>query len=392
MRTNWIAAGLLAFGLVSARPVTASIRASFNLDYSSWEATHIVVVRTTDRDTVFVVVRSLEGSLKAGDTLALAGLKPDADARPISKYPKEFFTQAEKSEQMPRQPAGSEIILFLKKTESGDAKVSPANSSEVSPWDGATGGLRNSAIWIDGGKGHCFIQWMNPGPSALTQCAISLNSSDIAVLLARIQHVLELKSEFARDLTRVNPGMRAEGLGRIARSDVMVARQEAAEALANSGSVALPELLQIMDRDSEYYDGKTIVPLLVQAAGKDSGRLLTVRLSQDLAYWKTIAPTLNYDWLGQMITPGDPLYMKFQEAYEIVTELDREHYAPALPTVIEFRDFWKSQPNLYNPAWDAVSADAHPTRVTGLDVFRGVFSDFVKRCDDFIQHESALQK
>jgi len=122
--------------LVIGIPVDAGIRASFSLDRCSWNATHIVLVQTIPKDGVFSVVESWKGTLKPGDLLEVPGLKPNKDAVPISSYPKPPGFESEDkegiSEQIPRQPVGSRMILFLKKKEqSGAASPSEGNTLKV---------------------------------------------------------------------------------------------------------------------------------------------------------------------------------------------------------------------------------------------------------------------
>ena len=52
--------GLVVLLTIGPFPVDAGIRPSFNLDDSSWNATHIVMVQTTTDSAVFSVVESLE--------------------------------------------------------------------------------------------------------------------------------------------------------------------------------------------------------------------------------------------------------------------------------------------------------------------------------------------
>ncbi len=115
-------AGFVTSLAIGAIPVDAGIRPSFSLDGSSWSATHIVLVQTTPTDGVFSVVESWKGDLKAEDSLEISELKPNKDAVPISSFPKPqgFGSQDTQgiSEQIPRQPAGSRMILFLKKRHS----------------------------------------------------------------------------------------------------------------------------------------------------------------------------------------------------------------------------------------------------------------------------------
>jgi hypothetical protein len=127
---------LLAIGAI---PVDAGIRPSFSVDRCSWNATHIVVVQTTPKDGVFSVVESRKGDLKPGDSLEVPELKPNKDAVPISsdRKPQGFGSQDTQgiSEQIPRQPVGSRMILFLKKKEEGGV-ASPSAGNTTGPlWE-----------------------------------------------------------------------------------------------------------------------------------------------------------------------------------------------------------------------------------------------------------------
>ena len=159
--------------------------------------------------------------------------------------------------------------------------------------------------------------------------------------------------------------------------------------MGKSGAVALPEILQVMDEPPVPYDGKTI-RALVEAAGKGSGKLLHARLQQDLIYWKAIGPTLTPNWLDQLGEPGASLFVKFDETELLIRELDQEHYAPAAQTAAELRDFWVSQPQLYDPKWgdDGKQGEVR-TSVTGLDIVRSLAFGLAKQCDDFVKHVAA---
>jgi len=241
--------GLLLLSTISAIPVDAGIRPSFSVDECSWNATHIVLVQTTAKDGVFSVVESWKGDLKPGDSVEVPELRPGKDALPISKYRKTiesvFQDKSGISEEIPRQPIGSRMILFLNKQEGSGAGM-PAKWGPASMW----GGMRVSALWIDDGKAFCFQQWMNPGPSALSPCVrvpVTVLSSDVAVFTARLQEVLTAQQDLARALAVKDMNWRAERLGFIALGDVYPAQKEAVDALGKAGTVALPEILQVMD-------------------------------------------------------------------------------------------------------------------------------------------------
>ena len=387
-------AGFVVFLTLGAIPVDAGIRPSFSLDRCTWSATHIVSVQTTPADGVFSVVESWKGDLKAGDSLEIPELKPNRDAVSISSYPKPqgFGSQDSQgvSEQIPRQPNGSRMILFLKKKEEGGVASPSAGNATGTYWEPAStwGGMKVSALWIDRGKGFCFGQWMNPGPSALSECwQFPVMSSDVAVFTARIQWVLQVQKHLVETMAiKNNPEVRADRLGRIALGDVWEAQREALDALGKSGTVALPEILQVMDQPPVPYDGKVTIRAFVEAAGKDSGKLLHARLQQDLIYWKAVGPTLTPNWLDQLVEPGASLYVKFDETRLLIRELDREHYAPAAQTAAELRDFWVSQPLLYDPKWGERDLSQGGT---GLEMIRAESFGLAKQCDDFVKRVAA---
>ncbi len=384
-------AGCLALLAIGAIPVAASIRPSFSLDGCSWNATNVALVQTTAKDGVFSVVKSWKGDLKPGDTLEVPELKPNKDAAPISSYPgPPGFVLQDKlgiSEQIPRQPVGSRMILFLKRRGDSGAASSPAGNGTGMQWEPAStwGGIKVSVLWIDGGKAFCFKQWMNPGPSALSQCAWwPLRSSDVAVFTTRIQEVLQAQRNLAGTLALKNVDVRAERLGRIALGDIYEAQKEAIDALGKAGTVALPEILQVMDKPPVPYGSANLIRVFAEAAGKDSGRQLHARLQEDVIYWKSVGPTLTQNWLDQLITVGSPLFVKFHETALLVHELDMENYAPAAPTIAELYDFWVSQPQLYDPTWGDDKQGR--TSVTGDDVVHSYAFGLAMECDSFAKH------
>jgi hypothetical protein len=387
-------AGFVVFLTLGTIPVDAGIRPSFSLDRCTWSATHIVSVQTTPTDGVFSVVVSWKGDLKAGDSLEIPELKPNKDAVAITSYPKPkgFGSQDSQgvSEQIPRQPVGSRLILFLKKKEEGGAASPSAANATGMYWEpaGTGGGMKVSALWIDGGKGFCFRQWMNPGESALSECwQFPVISSDVAVFTERIQRVLQVQKHLAETVAmKNNPEVRAGRLGRIALGDVWEAQREALDALGKSGTVALPEILQVMDQPPVPYDGKVMTRAFVEAAGKESGKLLHARLQQDLIYWKAVGPTLTPNWLNQLDEPGASLFVKFNETELLIRELAQEHYAPAAETAAALRDFWVSQPLLYDPKWG--ERDLR-NGGTALEMIRAESFELAKQCDDFVKRVAA---
>jgi hypothetical protein len=69
---------------ILARPALAALRPSFSLDYSSWHATHIVLVMTTSTDGTFEAVELWKGDLRVGERLVAPELIPFQNATPLS--------------------------------------------------------------------------------------------------------------------------------------------------------------------------------------------------------------------------------------------------------------------------------------------------------------------
>jgi hypothetical protein len=90
--------------------------------------------------------------------------------------------------------------------------------------------------------------------------------------------------------------------------------------------------------------------------------------------------------LDQLAEPGAPLFVKFDETKLLIRELDKELYVPAAQTAVELRDFWVSQPLLYDPKWG--ERDLR-NGGTALEMIRAESFELAKQCDDFVKHVAA---
>ncbi len=223
--------------LVFFFPALAAFRPSFSLDFCSWNATHIVLAEITPRDDEFHVRESWKGNLHPGDLIRLPQLKPGARAIPISFHskPSKPYTEADR-ETIPKQPAGSRVILFLRK-ESEPAQT-PATPTENSPWQAADilfHEFKSSAIWLEGPQLYIFTQPVNPGPSLLSPWHKSLADAH-----ARVQEVLQVQQSLAQASLVEDNRERAERLKPYARCEMFPARELALQQLAQCGPAALP--------------------------------------------------------------------------------------------------------------------------------------------------------
>jgi hypothetical protein len=341
---------LFAVLLLAIHSAHAGFRPSFRLDFCAWHATHIVLVATTPTDDVFAVTESWKGDLKPGDTLEVLALKPESAAVPISLYPDVkppgHSDEYGVSGRIPRQPIGSQMILFLKRRHGPVTFTQGTSTRGASEWQAVSSEMKVSVVWIDGGQPYCFQQLMNPGPSTLSHCWQRTQQLNSPALRRRINEVLQTQDDLARVLDLEDRGARAEQLQLIVYRDVYEARKEALQGLGKAGSPALPAIRRIMDKPPIPYDSRDLIRALAEAAGEDAGKELNERLRQDLGYWRAIAGSLKEGWWNQDVKPEAPLRERYDETIELVRALDHERYRPAARTATELRDFWLSLPQL----------------------------------------------
>ena len=196
--------------IVSAGLASGGIRPSFALDYCAWHATHVVLVEVTTEDSVFSVVQSWKGDLRPGEGIIISELKPVLGAKPLSLYPTRmnFFAHDEAgiSEQVPRQPVGSRMALFLKRGEGSEASPTSTNTNSVEKWRPADllDEMKSSVVWIDGEEAYGFQQLVNPGSSKL----FILHSS-LQQMRERVAEINRIQNELAVVVNRGNSRLRA---------------------------------------------------------------------------------------------------------------------------------------------------------------------------------------
>jgi hypothetical protein len=341
------ACGCLLLLFVLASPAFAGIRPSFALDYSSWHATHILLVVTTHTDGTFEVIESWKGDLNVGEQVVVPELRPDRKAIPISRYPQSWSDAIAGGigEMIPRQPAGSRMVLFLE-----SATLPPtdrADNQQRLPWKPADifGEMKTSVLWIDGGQIYGFLQLMNPGPSVLFEFSDSEGK-----VRDRVTEIDGVQKELTASLEEHDGAQRAERLKQYTQSDIFPARSLSLEELGKSGPAAVPTIRGMLDDPAFADEAAALVQALVAAGGDAVGEELNSRLRQDLAFWRAAGPTLPQGWWNQELSPHAPLRGRYSQTEQLIMGLEKTHYAGALKTAIELRDFWRSLPQLNDPS------------------------------------------
>ena len=355
--------GCLALLLILASPAVAGIRPSFALDYSSWHATHIVLVATTHTDGTFEVIESWKGDLNVGEQVVVPELRPDRKTIPISRYPQAWSDAIAGGigETIPRQPPGSRMVLFLESVIPPPADKADKNRRRL--WKPADifGEMKTSVLWLDGGQIYGFVQLMNPGPSVLFEFPGSEDK-----IHERVTEIDAVQKELTASLEEHDGARRAEHLKQYVQSDIFPARSLSLKELGNCGPAAVPTIRGMLDDPAFAHEAAALVQGLVGAGGDAVGEELNSRLRQDLAFWRATGPTLPQGWWNQELSSPAPLRDRYSQTEQLIVGLEKMHDAGALKTAMELRDFWRSLPQLNDPSGINRLADECDTLISHL--------------------------
>jgi hypothetical protein len=319
----------LVFSLLPA--TLAGIRPSFSLDDCSWNATDIVLVEVTPKPGVFRVLESWKGGLAAGGPVAVPELQPTAGAVETKQF--EDIENGGLNEQIPAQPAGSRMVLFLK----GEVRASnklwrPADSF---------GEMKTSVVWIDGGRLYRFRQLMNPGQSILVPWDLALDK-----MKDRVDEICRIQLELAKVIAIEDGAVRAEGLRVYVHSDVREAQQLALSELGNSGPKALPTIRGMLSDNAFADECAELTKAFANTGGESVGEELDARLQEQLRFWQATAPTLSIGWWNQDPNPHVALRERYMQTWGFVVALQHVRYRPSLLTAGQLGNLWRSLPQL----------------------------------------------
>lgn len=328
--------------LIAAAGRSSAAEPSFNLEYSTWEATNIVLANATALNGTFQVVESWKGDLPPGQRIWLREMIPADDAIPVSFYSQEPSTSPV-TEQIPKQTAGLRVILFLSNRKStSESEKTRVLRQPLSP----VHGIKTSVVWIDGAKLYCFKNRWGIGASDFE--AYEMNE---AAMKARVGQVNQVQEDLAKASQIEDAGRRAEQLRIYAGSEISLVRYRAFSELGRTGAAGVPVLRAMLD-DPKYSKVRgEVMHSFVMAGGADIAAELGTRLREELDFWKATAPSLHEGWWNEDNREDGPLRAQYSETLEIVRGLQNRGASPeALNTVIELRDFWRSLPQLNDPS------------------------------------------
>ena len=318
----------------------AGIRPSFSLDHSAWKATDIVIATTTATDGTFEVVEPLKGDLHVGTRLAISDLLPSPEAEPIASYlaTSESLHCHPGSHVIPKQPAGSRVILFL--VGGTDVNV-PEGKAPVEGWKPSDimANMQASVVWFEGADLYAFMQIINPGLPLL--CKLRESETDVRNRVAEID---QNQAQMAMDLSVSDGAERAERLKKYLKSNIFPVRLAAMKELSKSGPSAVPVISTMIDDPAFASESSELIHALVDAGGKTAGSELTRRLQRELEFWRSKGPSLRRGWWNENQNGYSPFRAHNSVTYELIIGLEKIRYRNALSTVVEFRKVWGSVP------------------------------------------------
>jgi hypothetical protein len=326
--------------LVVNRSVFALLGPSFDLDNCSWDATHIVVVAKGQViDGNVTVVESWRGDLKIGDKLTIPELAEFADAKRREIRP----PFAPNRQQNPDHVTCSRMVLFLVKTTKEDG------AGETVSWTTANKRWDKwffvSMAWIEKNQVFAFVQWINPGDTDL----IPMQWNECG-LRCRVDEIVSARKTLAETMRIDDPDRLAKALLPFAKAESDFIRGRVIVDLGAGGKKTLSALRRILQDDSWAAHHWRAVDSLVKSGGRDVGPELTKMLSAESEFWQRRGPTLKKNWWnaggGISWDEVEKLRDRYGKTLNIVRGLRELGYADSKGEVREFRDRWKSLPQL----------------------------------------------
>lgn len=113
------------------------------------------------------------------------------------------------------------------------------------------------------------------------------------------------------------------------------------------GESALPVLRRMLSDPSLLKLHDDVITSLTVAGGMKVADELTQLVSYELDFWKVTAPKLKEGWWNQINEPEtESLRDRYMKVYRALNSLKKLRFTGCRDIVIEFRDFWRSLPQL----------------------------------------------
>ena len=322
-----------------ARPLFGAPGKGFSYQREAWTATDVVLVEIAEPKGSFEVVETWKGNLNIGERLFIPELIPGAGAKPLSEYPVtnpyESFDSASVREQIPKQPTGSQMVLFLKRDSAAGDRIQWGASHEA-------GLMKWSAIWIENGRLFSFQPMRNPCTPVLYNWDPDVSEVD---LKERIEHTTQVQLEMKHVLETTQGEQRAQMLEPFLRSDVAMARSSTLDELEKTGKSAVPVLEAMLDNPTYDACAPWLISILANVGQESAAPFLNAHFEREVAFWESNAPSVPNDWLANG-RYDNPLGHHHNVTESLIGALKTAHYTDARQPALRLHRLWISLPQM----------------------------------------------
>jgi hypothetical protein len=186
------------------------------------------------------------------------------------------------------------------------------------------------------------MQLINPGASLLveygkSESEIKKTIFELNAIQDSVKSVLKIR----------NKTRRAEELAAFSDSDIFFIREEIFAELQKCGEAALPVFRKMLADESLLKIHGEVIESMAAAGGGKVGNELTSIIREELKFWKETAPRLETGWWNNINdAETENLRNRYSKVLEAIRQLTKLKFAGSRKIVTEFRDFWRSLPQL----------------------------------------------
>lgn len=329
--------------LVIVTGASADIGSSFDLDYSIWRASHIVLA--TEGQTIdgkLAVLESWKGDLKPGSHVEVSKIAEFADEQ--KRRIPAWWDEAQVPEPYVRSVTGSKMVLFLIKAidvpENKDAKPGAPAWIPASHYGDA--GFKVSVVWFERGEAYAFQQIMNPGPIRLHHLRTAIE------VKARIATHVMIESELDMAIDRNDPILAAQALRAFDGNKFHYGTVAAIESISQMGRDALPTLRQLLRDRTLRHRHPQIISAMVDAGDEAVAGDLADIVAAELEFWSKRAADLNEGrWNAGSTGQGPYPRERYSTLVHALRSLAPLRHAGCRRVVELTRELWQSTPVLH---------------------------------------------
>jgi hypothetical protein len=197
-------------------------------------------------------------------------------------------------------------------------------------------------VWIEGESSYTFVQEMNPGPSLLTRIDYSE-----AKMKKKVMEIVGLQESLAKIAAIPAAEERATKAAAFVRADNYFARKEAYRILVGCKASAVPILRKMLE--DEPTGGSATIDALAAAGGSAVAPEFVQILDRESAFWNAKGPSLQQGWwngTGLRWSEVETLRNRYCRVLSVLGGLRQMKIEGSRKSVQAFRDFWRSLPQL----------------------------------------------